>query len=245
MPELNQILDEFKEWGPRIHSDTINILGGEPTLNPNLCLIIEAARKHFPHSKGLLVSNGFFLSRHPELPKILIDNNFALDISRHGNSGEYNREFETRVTPILEEWNKSYPRLHITIRSSHEHWMWQYRNENGKPAPFTSNPRASWLVCMQRHCTQLYRNKLWKCPALAYFHQLEKIHSLEEDESWQNFRNYGGLGSELSDADIQWSLNQQEITQCSSCPAARNRFQPPDPTDRESNLVQLGYVRRT
>ncbi len=39
--------------------------------------------------------------------------------------------------------------------------------------PFNSEPDAAYRVCMQRTCTQLVNGCLAKCPALAYWPQLE------------------------------------------------------------------------
>lgn len=35
---------------------------------------------------GYFVTNGFFLDRHPDLPQVLIDNQFRMDVSQHGRT---------------------------------------------------------------------------------------------------------------------------------------------------------------
>lgn len=142
----------------------IAILGGEPTLNPELNSIIELARQSFPNAEGLFVTNGFYLDRHPDLPRVLIDNRFRMDVSQHGRAPEYMKRFRV-VCQQIREWRANYPDLQTNIRKSHRGWRQQYRMIEGKPMPFEGEPRASWSICLQRTCTQLYQSCLWKCPA--------------------------------------------------------------------------------
>ncbi len=83
--------ENFNAWRGRLAPKQIAILGGEPTLNPNLIQIIELSRRAFPDSPGLFVTNGFFLDRHPDLPRALIDNGFRMDVSQHGNAQHIER----------------------------------------------------------------------------------------------------------------------------------------------------------
>src|SRR5690606_31502085 len=56
-------------WSHRVEPKYFSLLGGEPTLNKELCEIIEVAAKHWSNSKLHLVTNGFFLHKHPRLPE--------------------------------------------------------------------------------------------------------------------------------------------------------------------------------
>jgi Radical SAM superfamily len=160
----------FDAWQGRLAPKQIAILGGEPTLNPELLQIIELARRAFPDSRGLFVTNGFFLDRHPDLPRALLDNGFRMDVSQHGNSPAYRKQF-TEVLQRLEEWRAAYPALKITVRESHKGWRQQYRMIDGKPMPFDCGPKAAWEICLQRSCTQLFKGHLGNAP-LSHTSQL-------------------------------------------------------------------------
>ena len=71
----NLTLEEATEWmnlwNNRVAPQTFSLLGGEPTINPQLPEIIQLTRAKWKDSKILLVTNGFFLHRHPDLPKVL------------------------------------------------------------------------------------------------------------------------------------------------------------------------------
>ena len=54
----------FDAWQGRLAPKQIALLDGEPTLNLDLTQIIEIARRAFPNSPSLFVTNGFFLDRH-------------------------------------------------------------------------------------------------------------------------------------------------------------------------------------
>ncbi|HBJ38656.1 MAG TPA: hypothetical protein DDZ51_28680 [Planctomycetaceae bacterium] len=83
----------FDAWTGRLAPRRLAILGGEPTLNPSLVQIVKMAREAFPNAEGLLVTNGFFLDRHPSLPQALIDNRFRMDVSQHGRTPVYMKRF--------------------------------------------------------------------------------------------------------------------------------------------------------
>jgi uncharacterized Fe-S cluster-containing radical SAM superfamily protein len=125
--------ENFNAWRGRLAPKQIAILGGEPTLNPNLIQIIELSRRAFPDSPGLFVTNGFFLDRHPDLPRALIDNGFRMDVSQHGNAPAYRKKFN-EVLQRLNEWRAAYPALQIAVRESHKGWRQQYRMIDGKSA---------------------------------------------------------------------------------------------------------------
>ncbi len=96
--------------------------------------------------------------------------------------------------------------------------------------PFDSNPNAAFKVCMQKTCTQLYRGLLWKCPALAYFAQLESKLNLQDIAAWQLFRDYKACRPNATEAEFQAFVDSKAIPQCSLCPSKRTAFHHPNPT---------------
>jgi len=226
---LDEARANFDAWKGRLAPKRLAILGGEPTLNPELIPIIKLARVSFPRAEGLFVTNGFFLDRHPDLPQVLIDNRFRMDVSQHGRAPEYIKRFRV-VCQKIREWRDAFPSLEINIRKSHRGWRQQYRIADGKPMPFDSDPRAAWNICLQRTCTQLYKSCLWKCPALAYHAIMSRKLRLDEQPAWQLFRDYQSCPPTASNDEVREFLATEEALQCSLCPARRISFHHQDPT---------------
>lgn len=215
----------YRLWSSRVRPKQFALLGGEPALHPRLIEHVETAARHWPKSNRLLVSNGLHLHRHPDLPAALVKHGWKLDISRHG------RQYDLQpVVDLLVEWKSRYPQLRTHIRHSQGTWMRQYRVVDGKPKPFNSPPRKAWSVCMQRHCTQLFQNHLWKCPAVAYFSMMQHRTRIADDPDWESFRQYKALSPDASDDQVAAFFNRRAIPQCRLCPAKQERFIHPNPT---------------
>ena len=225
---LDEARANFDAWKGRLAPKRIAILGGEPTLNPELISIIELARDSFPNAEGLFVTNGFFLDRHPDLPRVLIDNRFRMDVSQHGRAPEYMKRFQL-VRKQLRQWQAEYPDLQINVRKSHRGWRQQYRMIDGKPMPFDSDPRIAWNICLQRSCTQLYKSHLWKCPAIAYHSIMARKLGLENEPAWKLFRDYQACSPEATDEEVQRFFSTDEIPQCSLCPSMKLPFRHNNP----------------
>src|SRR4051812_48071659 len=72
----------MRPWSKRIALEELNLLGGEPTMNPHLSKLVVLARKYWPAAHIRIITNGFLLQRHPELPSTLsADGNASLSLS--------------------------------------------------------------------------------------------------------------------------------------------------------------------
>ncbi|XZE33830.1 radical SAM protein [Pirellulaceae bacterium SH501] len=225
---LAEARENFHAWKGRLAPALIAILGGEPTLNPELVGIIELARKSFPDAKGLFVTNGFFLDRHPDLPRVLLENGFRMDVSQHGNAPAYRKRFRG-VRRQIRRWRAAHPGLRIHVRKSHRTWRQQYHVIDDKPMPFESDPRGAWESCLQRSCTQLYKSHLWKCPAIAYHSIMARKLGLENEPAWKLFRDYQACSPEATDEEVQRFFSTDEIPQCSLCPSMKLPFRHNNP----------------
>jgi organic radical activating enzyme len=228
MPTPEQAASEYENWRHRVSPKRFAVLGGEPTTNPRLAEHIAVARAAWPAAAMTLVTNGFFLSRHPDLPEVLVKSKCKLDISQHGQGVEYIRGFRLGVA-VVDRWKTRHPSLRVHVRKSHRGWMIQYKNEDGHPRPFNSDPKAAYAVCMQKHCTQIFRGSLWKCPAVAYFGILDRLGGAGGNAEWRMFREYQPLPPSALDDEILRFFSEKEIPQCSLCPASRTPFRHPDP----------------
>lgn len=215
---VEDVRAELEPWASKILPERVCLLGGEPTINPDLVPILYAVRELFPLSGMMLVSNGFFLERHPELPKAIVELGIDFQISKHHESDEYNQRFE-QVTRVLNQWSQENAGFKFNIRRSIRKWVQQYElREDGKAYPIRSRPTYAWKACVQKYCHQIYQGKLWKCPAIAYFRNLESKLGLEEIPDWNRFRDYKPLDPDCTIADLQNFVTEKAISACGLCP---------------------------
>ncbi|MEO1615487.1 MAG: radical SAM protein [Planctomycetota bacterium] len=233
LPTVEAADAEYSHWSSRLKPKRFALLGGEPLLNPQIAEHIQLARQHWPDSELMLVTNGFFLHRFPNLPIVLRENRCRLEVSQHGTHEAYAKRFR-KVRELVWRWRQDFHGVQIRIRQSHEGWMRQYNVENGKPMPFKSKPAAAFKVCMQRTCTQLFQTRLFKCPALAYFSQLESKLRLQDIPEWQLFRDYKACSHNATDEELQTFLETKSIPQCGLCPSKRTAFTHPDPMQQSA-----------
>jgi len=122
LPTVAEAEREYSQWSHRLQPTRFALLGGEPLLNPAILEHIRLARQHWSESDLMLVTNGFFLHRFPELPQILVDSKCRLEVSQHGTHEDYVARFQ-EVKSLVWSWREKYPELRIRIRQSHKGWM--------------------------------------------------------------------------------------------------------------------------
>lgn len=76
----------YELWSHRLDPADVAILGGEPLLNKEIYEILYLTREMWdkPTLKNIeITTNGFFLDKFPELPKVLQDTDIEMRISVH------------------------------------------------------------------------------------------------------------------------------------------------------------------
>ena len=214
-------------WSKRIEPNIFSILGGEPTLHPGMMEFLLIARKYWKNTHLRIVTNGFLLGLHPELPEFLAkDNNSCLYISIHHNSSKYNEAFQS-VINLVEKWQQNY-QFQIHYYESYKYWTRRYIVSDNNIFPFTDNdPQKSWEHCEAKHCIQLSEGCLWKCAPLAYLPLLERTHGISE--SWNRYLEYTPLDLSCSDEELTKFIEKKSEIYCAMCPAVPEKFHLPLP----------------
>ncbi len=226
----------MKSWHRRIVPGLFRILGGEPTLNPQLPELIELAAEHWPASRIGLTTNGFFLHRHPRLPFVLSRCNVALRLTIHHSSEEYLAKVRP-IVALINGWRQSHF-FEVAIEEAYERWTRRYHGFGAAVTPYQDeDPRGSWEHCPCKNCMQLFRGKLWKCSPIAYL-RLQKETYPNLSPAWDGYLGYQGLAPDCSDHQLAVFLQQREEDICRMCAAAPERFDKPSP------LVSLGVLRK-
>ncbi|WP_245268746.1 radical SAM protein [Mesorhizobium loti] len=227
-------------WSRRVSVTWFNILGGEPTIHPQLPAFVGLVRRHWPEAIIEIVSNGFFLHRHPTLPAILAaDRDARLTVSVHHGSQEYQERLKP-VFDLVEAWRREHG-LHIEIRPSDKNWTRRYEGFGNTMLPFEDgDPRASWEICPARHCKQLHAGQIWKCAPLAYLPMQKAKYRLSD--KWDPYLAYRPLEPGCSNAELQAFAALEDEDACSMCSAKKRLFELPNPLRRPKDRVSPAVV---
>lgn len=220
----------MKLWNRRVSPKRFSLLGGEPTIHPRLAEFVALSRSNWPEAELQLVTNGFLLHRHPDLPAVLAnDPNASIALSIHHSAPPYRRKLMP-VLALLVDWTRRFG-IRVESRPSHTNWTRRYRGAGAAMQPFTdAQPRRSWENCPARTCKQLFEGKIWKCPATAYLPLQHAKYGL--DAAWRPYLAYQPLSPACSDEELEAFLAREDEACCAMCPAAPERFDMPLPLPR-------------
>jgi len=224
-------LDDAEEWmsfwSHRIEPKQFSLLGGEPTLHPQLPEFIELTRKYWPHSHLRIVTNGFFLHRHRRLPEVLRDDpDIGLYVSMHHQSPLYIEKFRP-IKALINLWIRKYD-INVMEYQSFQSWTRRYHGYGSAMEPFEDKqPRQSWENCVARNCPQLYEGKIWKCGPLAYLKLQNEKFNLSN--KWQSYLKYKPLEPSCDDQELDEFFNREEESACNMCSAKPEKLELPMP----------------
>ena len=215
----------MKSWNNRINPKIFSILGGEPTIHPNLTEFISLSRKNWPNATLRLATNGFLLHRHPDLPLILKeDSNSIIHLSIHHKSPEYQVSLKP-VLELLDRWKEL--GVNVSYENAYTRWTRRYHGFGSAIRPFTdNNPRKSWEKCPAR-CHQLFEGKIWKCAPLAYLKLQDEKYELSSE--WKPYLEYSPLKPNCTDEELETFFDKEEESFCCMCSANLEHFDPPLP----------------
>jgi hypothetical protein len=222
-----QAEDWMRAWSRRIALKEFNLLGGEPTMNPRLPEFVLLVRKYWPTAHVRIITNGFFLHRHPALPSILAaDGNASIALSVHHRDPEYLERLRP-VFDLLEGWQRDHGTV-VETRHSDRRWTRRYLGFGAGMLPYEDGKtRKSWEICPAKHCKQLHDGKLWKCSPLAYLGLQKEKYDLSP--KWDPYLQYKPLEPNCSDRELDEFLRREDEEACSMCSAEVRSFSLPNP----------------
>lgn len=226
----------MKPWSGRLQPRYFSLLGGEPTIHPQLSEFVLLARRYWPHSTLRLVTNGFFLHRHPELPEALRQaGNAFMIVTIHHTALEYlNRIADNLI--LIREWILERD-IAVAFSHSHSYWSRLYLQDGDVIEPFQDqNPRASWEICFGKYCRQLFNGDIYKCAPSAYLKMQDRKEKL--GPSWAPYLAYEPLRSDCSDLELDRFFSREEESICGMCPAYSRSFDKPVPLNAGTRRTQ-------
>jgi len=214
-------------WSGRLALEQFHLLGGEPTIHPELCGFVRLVRRHWPETAIRIRTNGLFLHRHPNLPALLAaDGRAAIVISIHHDSAEY-RERLRPVLELVERWRRDFA-IQIDMGDSFSNWTRRYRGFGATMQPFEDNaPRTSWEICPAAQCKQLFEGKIWKCAPLAYLRMQKAKYPLSP--KWDFYLSYQPLEPDCSDHALDRFFAREDEPDCAMCSSKSRPLKIPIP----------------
>ena len=228
----------MKAWSERLAVDEFNLLGGEPTIHPRLPEFVVLVRRHWPAAHIRIITNGFFLHRHPDLPATLAAaGNAELALSVHYDGANYSERLRP-IFDLLASWQRDHGTT-VDTWQSHQGWTRRYLGFGADMLPFEDGlQRQSWEICPARHCKQLHEGKIWKCAPLAYLGMQKAKYDLSE--KWDPYLQYQPLEVTCTDGELDEFLALEDESACSMCSAERRRYQLPNPLRNEARALAPG-----
>jgi hypothetical protein len=214
-------------WSKRLRPHIFSLVGGEPTIHPRLTEFFRLSRRHWPDAHLRIVTNGFFLHNHPELPKAMQgDAKAHLYLSVHHRSPEYIDALRPNAE-ILQGWVRDYG-IQVSRYDSVDYWRRTHHGSGASMLPYEdANPRASWEPCQAKTCPQLFEGRLWKCAPLAYLGMQHAKYGLSE--KWKPYLAYPALAPDCDDEALAGFFRREEESYCGMCPSKPEKFALPMP----------------
>ncbi len=195
-------------------------------MHPRLAEFVRLSRKHWPTAELRLISNGFLLGRHPDLPAALRDTNTCLCVSIHHPSPQYQEKLRP-VRELLDGWEMNCG-IRLEYFQSYRHWTRRYHGSGSAIEPFDDRqPRNSWEICPSKEHAQLFEGQIWKCAPLAYLKLQAQKYQLSD--KWNPYLQYQPLRPNCTPDELKTFFAAQDEPCCGMCPSQPVPFEVPLP----------------
>jgi organic radical activating enzyme len=197
----------YEAWSKRLEIPSIWILGGEPTLNPDLEKWCINLRRLWPKSEINIQSNG---TQHKKIFDTfwekyqigwgiaLHDQSVAKEIKRKWHGSGFDA-FVFHEAAVIEKGNE------LTVHRS--------------------LPNKAFEFCDMKYDHTMYNGKLYKCPTVAILPEFNKQKPLALDAAQEQLLDsYIGLGHDCGDEELDAFIGSRDhyIPQCEFCPQSHN-----------------------
>jgi hypothetical protein len=209
-------------WRHKISPRVCAIFGGEPCLHPDLPGICRSIRNTWPDTTMRLITNGYLL--HNFDANVWFDlAPIEIQISVHRKDHEH--KINQNIKNILiqhNSWkitqqggNRQHRQLSwqhhtgvLIYKSIFKEFIIPYQAVQNKILPWHSDPAKAHSICGAPATPILFKNKLYKCPAVA------NVMDLIGENSWCNYRAFD------TESDLTCFVSHigQPESCCSQCP---------------------------
>jgi len=197
--------DAYEAWSKRLDLPRITIIGGEPTLNPDLELWVSNLRRLWPNAVIMVQTNGTY--QREEHMDFWEKYNVAFGVSLHDPA---------IADEIKERWK--YKAGFIEAFTFHQSTVIK---QNDHYVLHRSNPVKAFAACDMKHDHTMYQGKLYKCPAMSNLPDFDQQFDLRlDDRQRELLYSYQPLSADCSEEELQQfaATKDQHIAQCEFCP---------------------------
>ena len=153
--DVEQYENDLIELSKKIMFREIKILGGETLLHSRVQEFVSIARKHYPKSKIILITNGILLPKFE-------NNRVFWSVLRNAKA-----ELWISVYPPFKnkaiEWAGIVRRNHVFLKMLSQNYFWRNMNRAGN-----SDANSMYRICEGSFCRQLREGRLYICPQALY-----------------------------------------------------------------------------
>jgi len=193
----------IEAWSRRLIAPNICILGGEPTLNPDLKLWASNIRRLWPNSTIMIQSNGTY--QHHDVMYFWDKYKIATTASLHDSA-------------TAEDIKKRYT---STIDAFVFHQSAVIEND-GTYTLHKSDPVDAFGCCDKKHDSTIFNGKLYKCPSMALLPEFDQQFNLQLDQRQHDLLySFTPLSADCSEQELQQFIADKDtpIAQCEFCPS--------------------------
>jgi len=234
--------DEYIALSNQIDIDTIQIIGGEPTLNPDFENWVNGIAQLWPQSKLQIATNGTRLDKlTKEIYQVLLKNKGTLWLTCH-DIELYNEFLDFAKTFLSNIVSDSYdPAVNLKTRTLIDDngvevildWTQSFvpsaidvLNDNSLAMSYNSDPVQAHEICGFKTCHQINKGKLYKCPLVSvlpdFLNQFDV--AMSADDKALAYA-YEPLTTSANTLEFINAINDP-IPQCKFCPSSytKNSF---------------------
>lgn len=200
----NDHADAYEKWSEILDIDFICIIGGEPSLNPDLELYVSNLRKFWPNSTIMIQTNGTYTNIQQVDWYGKYQTSFGVSIHDKESADQLKKDWKDNGT-IIEAYVFNQP----NIIKKDDHYILH-----------DSDPDLAFKACDMKHCHTMFNGKLYKCPMMPIIPEFAKQFDLQTTDTQQELLdNYQPLTCESTQEELENFVDNINtlIPQCSLC----------------------------
>lgn len=154
--DFNQFKKDINKLASKVTIGQIRLMGGEPLLHKQINEFIEATRKAFPQTDVRIVTNGILLpAMKKDFWETLRQNDIVIDLSKYPPCKD---KFQGYLD-LIEKNNVKIGNINICDNFFKQGEVFE-----------NSNIKDNYDSCLSKYCINLWRSKLYTCPACYAFY---------------------------------------------------------------------------
>lgn len=233
---------QLEAWLERVDISEFGILGGEPTINPEVNDWIFGLRELMPNAQIRFTTNGVLLGKKFDIVKHMMEiGNCVFKIAFHREDPELeeivNRIFEMYDWEPVTEYGIQRWRTDNNVRFhvKRPDIFWKtFKGDYHNMSPHKSDPAEAFGICCQQTCPLLYNGRIYKCSTSGLLKDTLERFNYPNHDQWLPYIT-NGIGIDCSESELNEFLENfgQPNKLCSMCPTTK---------DVESKIIHLNNV---